>query len=301
MNQRWKFGAFAAFLVVDVVLVGFMIRELNDDQKDAVSKAPSTTTTTEAQKTEEPTGAVGVTTKGAGDTLIRSRRGSCSNTGRPLLEISRDGGQNFQEMAVPVLEEADATEPGSRPTSVRTVLHVELESADEFTIVAGDEKCKPHRYASEDGGQTWERKKGFEAWFVDAANSEIVSSNGVLNPGCKQITALSQLSDVGAKVACSGGAIRATADSGATWATLGNLENVKAAVFAGVRVGFAIAEGSKCLRSYSTEDGGASWQAAGCVEDVDVEDLAGTATHLVVADEKDVRISTDQGESWKKP
>lgn len=300
MDRRWKLAAFALFLAVDVILVGFMFRQLNDDQKAVVSKTPAPATA-KSQAVEDPTGAVGVTTKGAGDTVVRSRRGSCSGTGRPLLEISRDAGKTFQEVAVPVLEEADATEPGSRATSVRTILNVEVESTDELTIIAGDEECEPHRYSSDDGGQTWDRRKGFSVWFIDAAGSEIVSADGPLNPGCKQITSLSQLTDSEAKVACRGGAILSTANSGSTWTTVGNLEGVKAAIFTGVRVGFAVADDGKCLRSYSTEDGGANWQAAGCVEEVDVQSLAGTASHLVVADEKNVRTSNDQGASWEAP
>ena len=300
MRKRWKLAVFVLFLVADLMLVAYMFREIRDDRRASGATEPvPTSTSSPTPQEEEATGVVRLAARG--DIMVRSHAGSCRGSGRPLLELSRDGGKTFNEVAVPVLEEAEATDPESKATPIRTIVDVAVESPLELEIIAGDEKCKPRRHVTEDGGDSWERKKSFDAWFVDASGKDIVSPDGVLDAGC-EVASLSQLSDAEAKVVCRGGAILETEDSGATWLAVGDLDKtVKAAIFTRSKVGFAIAGDGTCSRTFSTEDGGLTWQTQGCVKDVDIADLAGTVKRLVVADDKDVRVSTDEGKSWTAP
>lgn len=297
MAQHWKLSIFAALLIVDVLLVAYMLREHHADPEAHGSAA----TSSKSESAIEPEGEVQAAAKG-GNTVFRWWRGSCAGDGRPMLEISDDGGKTFKERSIPVLEEAAATEPGSRGKTVRTILAVDFESADELEIVAGDEKCKPHRYTTNDGGDSWDRQESFKGWFIDSGEDAVVTPKRSVDVGCETIRSLSQFSDTEATVMCAGGRALTTVDEGATWATSGDLNrSVEGALFTGSRLGFAIGKDGECARSYSTEDRGETWQPAGCVEDIEVAVLSGAPSQLVAVGPENVRVSTDEGKTWEKP
>lgn len=296
MRQVLKVGAFVAFLAVDVALIVFMIRHVDADSPDVSSRitpAPS------SEPTLEPTGEVALA-RGSG-VLVRSRSGSCSDTGRPLMEKSRSG-KDFDEIALPLLEKADDSEPGSKAVTVRTVLRVEAKSADELSVIAGDKDCKPTRFTSEDGGTSWERQKELDSWFVDAAGEGVVSPSTSTRLGC-DVESLWPFSDLEANVVCSAGTILATADGGASWATRGQLDDLVTGTFTSPRQGFAFSRSSDCVRAYSTNDGGVTWQPQGCLGDpkMKLSALTGNLSELVASDSSRVRVSTDRGKSWKAP
>lgn len=299
MTQRWKLIAFVAFLLVDVLLVAYVFRQQSSEQSSGTA-TPATNDTDLAAPTSPPTGEMRAIAKG-GNAVVRWRIGSCDGKGRPLLEISVDGGKTFDERAVPVLDDADAADSASRAQPVRTLLAVDVESADKLRVVAGDAECKPVLYTTENGGNSWNRQVSLDAWYVDAARETAVSPNGSSKTGC-EISSLSSFSDTEATMMCSGGLTLSTIDGGAVWTQTGTLNReVLAAMFVSRRTGFAIAKDSECARTFATEDGGASWLPAGCVDDIEVAALAGTASWLVAMDATTVRVSTDQGETWIDP
>ena len=298
--QRWKLIAFAVFLIVDLLLVGYVIQQYRADQVPTASDGPKPSGGDVETLGGPATGDLRADAKG-GNAVVRWRMGSCASPGRPLLEVSVNGGRSFEERAVPVLEASNDTDPGSRAKPVRTILAVEPESADKLRVVAGDEDCRAVLYTTENGGDSWNRQVSLDAWYVDATSEAVFSPTGTSKSGCT-ITSLSPISDTEAVMTCSGGLILSTIDAGEAWTQSGDLNrDVEAAVFVSRRTGFAIAKDTQCARTFMTTDGGVTWVPAGCVDNMEVAALTGTANWLVALDRTTVRVSTDQGKTWIDP
>lgn len=299
MTYSAKPVIFAVLVVVDIVLIGLMFQKYNDDANLATSSSSplAKPVETSSQEAEKPTGAAKLWS-GEDGSLVRSRMGNCSATGRPLLEASYDGGANFSEIAVPILSNADANESPSKAESVRTILRVDVEP-DGVTVVTGDASCDPQQYTSTDGGGSWTRNQQIDGWYVDAALTGVVSPAGPSEPGCA-VTVLEAFSDSDAKVMCAGGTTRTTTDGGDTWLPLGRLGGVKAATFADPQTGYAIADDTECTRAFASTDGGATWTAAGCTDGGHSALVIGSQG-LIATDGRNVQVSTDRGVTWEKP
>ena len=297
MGDRLNVLFAVTFLIVDVLLVVVMFQHLGSEASKATSGSDPLPESTAAAQLKT-TGDVRLWA-GKG-TLVRTRMGTCADAGRPLIEVSFDNGETFDEVAVPVLKEADATKPGSTAESVRTILRIDVESSDDMTIVAGDEACKPRQYTTGDGGEKWDQKKRLDGWYLDATGDDVVSPSGPSNPGCEFIT-LASFSDTAARGMCLNGTVRSTVDGGTTWIPSGRLNGLKAATFPRPTTGYAIADDGKCSRAFSTVDGGVTWVPAGCVDEKDVTTMTGTKGRLIAAAGDVLVISTDQGETWGSP
>lgn len=300
MIQRLKITFFVAFLLLDLVLVGLLVQHLRANSVDA-SDEPASSLSTSATPEAKVTGAVGLVIDGKSGVIARSMRGSCSGTGQPKLELSVDDGKTFEEIALPLLEEPDPTQPASAIKAVRMILDVTVRSADRMVVVAGDDKCDPRAYETDDGGETWKKKDEVSSWYVDAAGDGVVSTSGTTEPGC-DVIALTRFSAASANVMCSGGRIRSSNDGGTTWVPQGIFEEVvQAATFVDQSQAYAVASRDNCARSFSSTDAGITWESGGCVGLYRVTALANDGSTLVATDGGDLRRSTDGGEKWKKP
>lgn len=296
MAHRLKIAGIVVFLLVDLLLVMYMINQTRDDRYGGAGADLEGLSTSGTPEEVEPTGAVSLI-QGDGP-LIRVTAGSCTSPGRPLLETSTDQGKSFEEVAVPVLGDQDEVSP---PT-VRTILTATSTSPDELTVVAGAEDCKPGQYSTTDGGLNWEKADKVELRYVNISRDEVETPDGARDPGC-EVASLTLLGDGVGRVACVGGTIRATADGGQTWAVVGTLEGVRAAVFSAPKFGFAVAPSGDCKSAaLETIDGGLSWQEQGCIDKkAEFKTLTGGPGRLTTGDAEKVLTSSDRGATWAAP
>lgn len=308
MNHGLKVAGVIAFLAVDVVLIGVLFRHTNagnaqttTDAGDSVSSSKGVAGTS---PTTEPTKAAGEVTlvAAASGNLIKVTRGTCTSNGRPMLELSNDGGKLFKEVALPLLAKSDDTTPGSQAPTVSTILQIDAKSTTEYAAVATDDNCVAHGYVTDDGGASWRKIRSIKVWYLSATGDEVVSPEGASEPGC-EVVSLSPFSDRNAKVACADGSIRGTDDNGKNWVTLGRLKGLTAATFVDLRNGFAVAADDGCMaRAYSTTNLGLDWKPAGCIDDKkSVSSIAGSAGKLEALVGTEISSSADGGATWKKP
>ena len=296
MAHRLKVAGIVVFLLVDVVLVVYLMGQMRADRYQGGGVDLDQLSTSPSPEQADPVGSVSlIQGKGA---LMRVTAGSCSKEGRPQLEVSTDGGESFDEMAVPVLAGSEEL----RPPTVRTIMTATAKSPEELSVVAGDDDCKPAQYDTSDGGASWEKADKVGIWYLSDAGDEVLTPDGAVDPGC-DANSLSYLGDGDARVTCEGSFIRATADGGKTWTVLGSLDGVRAAVFPDPRLGFAVAPSGECSSaSFSSSDGGLTWQEQACIEEKDKFGvLTGNGGRLVTGDADTVLVSEDRGEKWSKP
>ena len=304
MIAKLKIAALVLFAIADVALLVVLFQHTRDvrfhDPSQTTSTA-GTATSTPSPVSAKPTGSRSLLMAPNGS-LVRITRGSCTANGRPFLEYSSNLGKSFKEIGLPLLKNADATDPNSRAVTVKTILQVHIKSKSEFDVVASDEKCKAHGYSTTDSGNTWSKAKSITQWYINAAGDEVVSPTNTSQPGC-DVVSLSPFSDRNAKVACDNGSIRGTDDDGHTWVVLGKLDGVVSATFLDLRRGFAVGSSSDCkARAYVTIDAGLTWTPAGCVGKDAAQSLAGTSPErITVLTSSGMRVSTDNAVTWKAP
>ena len=116
MAHRLKVAGIVVFLLVDVVLVVYLMGQMRADRYQGGGVDLDQLSTSPSPEQADPVGSVSlIQGKGA---LMRVTAGSCSKEGRPQLEVSTDGGESFDEMAVPVLAGSEEL----RPPTVRTIM-----------------------------------------------------------------------------------------------------------------------------------------------------------------------------------
>ena len=287
MRPAVRIVTLAVVLVIDaVLLLGVVRKEPPSDLGFDVGSNPSAPATSAIS---QPTGRVGLTLSG-GNIVLRTMKGSCTGTGRPVLTISRDFGGSFNEVALPTIDDL----------VVSTLLWVKSASATELAIIATGADCKAQAFATSDGGAEWNKVlRPADSWYVGPDGRTIVSPERSTDPGCA-VASLSTTSAINARVLCSDGRVNGTNDAGTTWVTLGKLADARAATFFGLRGGFAVAPAAGCASQvYSTGDAGGNWSPLGCIDEkATVALLSGKAARLVASDEKVVWISTDGGAKW---
>lgn len=293
----------AAVVLFALVIAGVVYVLLTRADQDALSsQQPSAGAGDDSGPSEEgPVGRL-MLTAGKDDVVVRYRAGSCSEAGGPKLELSKNQGRTFRDIRVPQVGEG--TGVGATAPAIKAIVAATATSPTKMTIAGADEKCGIHRYATDDAGQTWDEEPGaVEEWYVDPRSGDVVSPTGPTDAGCKRVGALAPVSDLAAKVFCSGGVVRTTSDGGALWTRAGQLKRVAAAVFTGPLTGYAIASEPACMsRILTTVNGGATWTPVGCViEDLAIPGLTGTDKRLVAGGPGGVRLSTNGGKKWKPP
>lgn len=301
MKRKAAVIGFVIFVLIDVVLFIALRNHVSREQviDDDTTSTPSAPATPPA--TEGPTTTNGRTSLTLSDTGILAKvwRGRCVANGQPRIELSSDQGKTFDEIALPLLTKADATEPGQRAVTVRTILFVRVDSPEAISVIASDEACKARRFDTTDRGASWTESQAISAWYVDAAGTGVASPGGPSEPDC-DIVALSPFSERNAKVACADGTILGTDDNGEEWLGLGALPGVTGMTFQGLRDGYAIASDDGCEARLSvTYDAGSRWDRAGCIAKVgDAKSLVGGAGNLLALVGDEVHRSTDAGQTW---
>ena len=188
--------------------------------------------------------------------------------------------------------------------AVRAIVFAEATSPFKITVAAADAECAMHNYTTQDGGVSWTQEPGaVDEWYIDPRTGDVVSPSGATETGCKSVTALATVSSTTAKVFCANGRIRSTSDGGALWVDTGELPDASAVRFTGALTGYAIVSESTCRsRAYSTVNGGAVWSPQGCVvAEQEIPALGGTDKRLVAGWSGGVRLSRNDGTTWKPP
>lgn len=303
MRHKAAIAAFAVFLMVDLTLLVVLYEHVHGERA-AVGDEPIPSSVTgppspAVADTKAPDGRVGLVLSDSG-ILARVWQGRCVRGSRPRIEISRDAGKVFEEIALPLLSEGEGAGSDKKDETVRTVLQIRADSPDEITVVASDDQCVARRFDTKDGGQSWTPSNTIKTWYIDAAGTGVVSPDGPSDPGCS-VAALSLLSDRNVKVACDDGTIRGTDNNGDEWVTLGSLNGVAGLTIPTLRDGFAVAPEAGCKsRAFVTADAGGQWDAAGCIARKHAAtSMVGTAGALFALVGNDVHFSDDAGKTWK--
>jgi len=291
-------GGVAALVVVDVALVALAVQQVrgNDiaasDDNDA-SDGPTPVVTEpspDRPDRESPDPGPVLLDAAADDTVLRAGRGSCGESESPLIEVSSDSGATFDPV--------DLREP---PVDV---LGVSASSASDLFLVGADAACLPVIYRSTDGGENWVSAPGSGgAWHLAAVGVRRVHApSGSVPVGC-DVLALSAFSDSGARVLCTDGLLRGTADGGRSWVGLGGLPGAVDIAYQTPADAWGLAATSECPAAVlQTADGGADWEETACL-DTDGEPYAVSVADGVVLAQigGDLLTSSDGGATFAQP
>jgi len=232
---------------------------------------------------------------GAGAAVVRARTGTCGHGGA-TVELSLNGGETFVPSDVP---------------SAAVILRAGSVDADRAWLVGMDADCTTvTTYTTSNGGGAWSEARGSGGnWHrLPQAGPRLQAPSGPTTVPCPRgevVVGISDLDEDRAYVSCSGGAIFATANGGASWAERGTLPGVLDLDFVddsralAVRTDDDTCEGVTVL---ATADGGATWTPRACVE-TDEEALPvvsadGDRAYLGVGDA--LWFSEDAGGSWQR-
>lgn len=292
MSPVVKVMGIAAFVIVDVLLIAWLFTR--DSAPDA-DGGLSTGEESGAAEGRPPVDESISLTRSESFTLFRVHPSDCSGDTIPKLEISTTAAERFREVGLPIDEDSEL--------AIRSVLAVaaDEDSPDDLTLLGADLDCKKKGYASEDGGESWERADVEFDWYVTADGQSVTSPDRTSSPDCVPIW-LDSADEANAKVVCKSGSLRGTSDAGATWTVLGELDGMRAASFAGLRTGVAIAPRDDCkTQAFRSIDGGASWTPVACVDkEAEAEALVGGASQMIAGDASRTWISDDLGEEWNE-
>lgn len=300
-NQRVQAVAVTLFVLIIAGVVAVLLLRVDRDAPPTTNSASPNPSEDPGSAAKDPIGRVSIEA-GKGDLVLRVMAGSCSEPGGPRLELSENRGRTFHQIRVPQIDDGSGVSASS--PSVRAIIYAYATSPAEITVGAADSDCTVHPYTTADGGGTWQQEPGpLREWHIDPATGGIVSPKGPTDSGCKKLAAFAPASPSTAKAFCTGGTVRGTTNGGDLWTNLGELSNVTASVFTGPQAGYAAVVEKKCKsRIHATANGGLTWTPVGCVADEFVIlGLSGTDQRLVAGGKGGVRLSPDDGRTWKAP
>lgn len=275
------------FLAIDVALVSLAYLHAQGSAAD-VSPRPSQSEEADGSPVIQPIQggprptpwAMSIANDGA---LIRATPGDCADGGRANVDVSLDKGASFMPIDLTLME----------------VTAVQAVSRDEIHVVGAGSDCAVVAYASSDEGRTWSSRSASNLWYADPNDTEqLHGPGGNLSPGC-EIRQVHPVDAQLARVSCVDGLVVGTADGGATWVRLGQLEGAVVMVFTAPSNAVALAPVSGCgAQSFLTRDGGRSWESAGCIPVDGIEGLASNGAALVAQVGGEIFLSADNAESW---
>ena len=291
MRQRLKI-AFVVVLVLANAGLLFLLKEKSDDSRAETAKAspvaPSTSATSatpEPESSSAPGGEQGLAVAGD-DAIFRIYGGSCRGKEGAGISVSTDSGATFDDVTL--------------PARIRAVFTLTAKDAKTLDLVAAGRKCEPLRFASTDGGSTWEAAEGADVWFLDQQRN-LTAPVGKVDPGCTEIQILSAVDAGSARVLCASGTVLTSNDGGKTWTNVGSLGGVKAAAYLSKRQGYALAPDGGCpTGTYSTVDAGRNWTSTGCLDAAPARALAANQDLLAAIVGDSIYISEDAGRNWRR-
>lgn len=288
----------AAFVAVDVLLVGAMVLNARSDTVDvgdepSSNRTPAKTTAPTPKATATPDKAPAIKPAetmllsiARDETVVFAIRGSCKDTAPAAVRISTDLGKKFVERQSPVVQ----------------VLALDVESHDEVVLTGADINCTVGTFRSVDQGRTWIRSLTVEGWHIDGSGvREVTSPSRTNKPGC-DVVSISATDDSLARVACTNGKILGTGNGGKSWSKLGRLDDLRAAIFPAPGNGMALASFQGCAaQGFTTRDGGRTWSEAGCIAGEKAQAIAYNGTTLIAAVSNEIYVSTNKGSTWAQP
>lgn len=300
-KRIWILVGLAAFVVLDVGLVGLALSQGRGDAGDDPDRAPDASAT-QTSPSEEPSATPTPTTLAPptsylsavdSTTAYRTAAGSCAAASPAVLEKTSDAGANWTSSVI--------------PTGLSSI--VRLQAIDEsyaFAVGLEASTCAPGltaTYTSGLGFQTYPDRLA-SAWYLDPATPAVVHSPGgdVAAP-CATPHSLAVSSDLGSLVLCNDATVFETQDGGDSWSARADASgglSVTAASDGGYRV--ARLDPACAGMSVATLTAAGTTTASGCNPSV-----AQTATDVVISEGDDalwmqsagrVFISEDGGLSW---
>jgi len=240
-RPRLTLVALVILLLVDVALIAIAYRGVSGDQaqRGTASSASSASTTPSPDTTASSTPATTATTTATapppapnspgtgearplsqvvvavnGDTAWRITVGACP-AGGAAIASSGDGGKTWR------------THTSPSPVLVR----VQPTDASKAFVVGATKDCAMEVRSTGDAGATWAPSTGVgDAWTRDAADAtKVRAGNRRVAPcGSRAVLDLVRTSARGAQALCADGELKASADEGATWTSVGRLPGAMA-------------------------------------------------------------------------
>jgi photosystem II stability/assembly factor-like uncharacterized protein len=296
LRQRLGTVALVAFVILDVVLVVLALRHTNDPAPDSSASQTSragespgpgaTSPGVHPSHAALPAGPVYLAVAPDG-TLLRATRGSCGPGAAPRVAVSTDGGAKFRRLQV--------------DKSLRAVLAVRSESADDLSLVGADTDCDVHAYSGDAHSSSWDHTTGTQGrWHLqpNAKRSAVAAPSGPVDMPCTPIS-LTVVASGGPRVLCDTGTILGSADTGKTWVALGHLADAVAIEYVSPSHGYAAAPHGSCPAAVlETTDGGTSWSSLKCFRGSKPRSVAARGDMVAVQMGDVVHVSTDGGKSW---
>jgi hypothetical protein len=291
------------FVLVDIVLIGGAIRHVNGAPPESDLLEPATTAgisaptpaasavtsqaPTQVDYTFRASKAVALSTANDG-TIVSGIRGRCAAAENAELSVSTNSGEDFAKVT----------------TGLTTTLAVRTTGAKLISVVGTDAGCEVQQVTSTDGGKSWIEADSIDLWYPAPDETEqVVSPGGPSTPSKKcVVTAVSQVTEESARVACANGTFRGSGDNGKTWVRLGRLDNVRVGTFTSPGKGYALARYNGCgANLFATTDGGATWEPRGCISGDPAQAISATTNRLTAVVAGDLYFSRDDGKSWMQP
>ncbi|NHA66681.1 beta propeller repeat protein [Phycicoccus flavus] len=290
--------------VVDVVLVTWAFRPASFDDvasRAGLPGAESSSDAAPARPPASPTADPSPSTSGSavaaeplrvvlaavdGGTAWVARTEACEDPAE--VWVTTDGGGSWSR--------SDA--PGS-------AVRVRASSGTEAFLTGGDEACDLSLWGTVDAGGTWGSDTVAKAWsrVPDDARAVHTAVDTVVRPcGRRDVLDLAPLDDTDALVACAGGAVRSTDDSGESWTRRYTVRGLLALGLRGDGTGLVASSTDGCDGVLVVPVDGDGRSASGTCVDADPEPgrvaIAATADGdwLVVGDT--VLRRADAGADW---
>lgn len=212
-------GGLAAFLLIDVALVGFALSGANDAlESDAATTQPlPSASSDDASSTPSPTASMAEDSAltpptwylSAVDATVayRASAGACPPSGAPVLQKTTDAGSTWASSAL--------------TTDLASVFRVQaVDSTYAYLVGKGGAECAPGltaTYTSGAGFQTYPDRLA-STWYLDPAVPTVVHSPmGDVPAPCDAAVALAPNGDSSAAVLCADRTAFRTTDGGVTW------------------------------------------------------------------------------------
>lgn len=309
MNRR-QLGllALGALIVLDIILVALALRPNQSVPSASLPPLePGTSATDTASTTQAATNDPVLTAPPVpANTLLAPDDGS--------LLLTEPSSCSSPDSQAPLAEgwrrpaESAAWEMWNPPGEVVTRLGV-TGGRTVFTVASGPDCSLQQFFAASGPNLEWGSGQPATGvyYLVQRADGtqSIGTASGEVPSPCDATTIALAATDATAALLCGDGAVKVTADSGATWTTEGAVAEGRALTFGGSELMYALTTEPACngLAVASSNDNGRTWMISGCAEGASsygaVAIAANGNTVTVVDTDRSTYRSTDGGRTFK--